>query len=77
MSVFSDDFEDSKPQEEQPTTNSRNSAKTFQQWQTLRRSNPHKYFSTEGQKRLQQDALTLGRSAFFGKEGDVDNWWSK
>lgn len=43
------------------------SAKTFREWEVVRRKNPHLYYRPEVQSRIFADRVALGEKGFYGR----------
>lgn len=73
MSVFQDDSDSDSVQAKQPN---QHTAKTWADYQKLRRENPHQYYRPSVQEKMHSDAAKLGTEAFLASQ-KPKNWWDE
>ena len=71
MSVFQDDSDSDSVQAKQPN---QHTAKTWADYQKLRKENPSQYYRPSVQAKMHSDAAKLGKDAFF-KSAKAKDWW--
>ena len=75
MSVFSDDRDDDQDNNIPNTQPNQYTARTYEEWQQMRKAAPSKYYSANMQRRMYADAAKLGKQAFFTKSKATKKWW--